>query len=106
MATITEPTELSAEERLWQALASIPPGSLITYGQLAAAAGYPGRARWAGQMLSRLPADTRLPWHRVINASGCISFPPDSSSFERQSMALTTEGFDISPKGKVIVRKA
>ena len=104
MAQPTEQAELSAEERLWQALADIPEGSLITYGQLATASGLPGRARWAGQMLSRLPADTKLPWHRVINASGSISFPPESSSFERQRKKLTSEGFEISAKGKVTAR--
>ncbi|MEK9711493.1 MAG: MGMT family protein [Thalassolituus sp.] len=104
MATITEPTELTAEERLWQALAAIPKGSLLTYGQLATASGFPGRARWAGQMLSRLPADTKLPWHRVINASGSISFPPESTSFERQRKKLISEGFEISAKGKVTAR--
>ncbi len=56
------------EARIWQVLALIPVGKVVSYGQLAELAGRPRQARWAGRVLRRLPADSRLPWHRVVNA--------------------------------------
>ncbi len=62
-------------ERLLVVLSQVPKGSVIAFGELARMAGYPGRARWAGQVLSRLPSGTSLPWHRVVNASGVLTCP-------------------------------
>ena len=93
---MTEPT---AQERLYTALAAIPPGKLITYGQLAAQIGMPKRARWVGQQLGQLPRDTRLPWHRVVNAQGKSSFPPLSPNHERQHQLLEQEGVSANTRG-------
>ena len=49
-------------------------------------------ARAVGRTLSKLPDDTQLPWFRVINAQGTISFPADSSSFLEQKKRLEREG--------------
>ena len=46
---------------LYMLLSKVPPGRLVTYGQLAKMAGYPGLARWVGRVLSQLPDDTQLP---------------------------------------------
>ena len=54
-------------ERLLTVLAQVPPGRVVAFGDLARMAGYPGRARWVGQVLSKLPSTTTLPWHRVVN---------------------------------------
>ena len=43
-------------------------GDLVTYGEVAAEAGYPGAARAVGSMLAK--SDGTLPWWRVIAASG------------------------------------
>lgn len=48
------------------ALRRVPQGSTITYGELAAAAGYPGGARLAGQAMSRNPVPVIIPCHRVL----------------------------------------
>ena len=85
--------------RLYSILAAIPPGSVIAYGQLAALAGQPRRARWAGQVLSRLPADTCLPWHRVVNAQGKISQP--SPQREEQIRRLRNENVEVSDSGRI-----
>ena len=39
-------------EPLLTVLAQVPPGSVIAFGELATMAGYPGKARWAGRVLS------------------------------------------------------
>jgi methylated-DNA-protein-cysteine methyltransferase related protein len=56
-------------------IAQITPGYVASYGQIAALAGYPGRARWVGKLLAQLPADSSLPWHRVVNSVGVIRAP-------------------------------
>ncbi|KZX81352.1 hypothetical protein A3715_07415 [Oleiphilus sp. HI0009] len=71
---------------------SIPEGRLSSYGKIAAAAGLPQNARLVGQVLKHLPKDSQIPWHRVLNAQGNISFPKDSPSYQRQQAALMNEG--------------
>lgn len=71
-------------------MAAIPSGRVATYGQVAALAGLPRGARAVGRVMARLPAGTRLPWHRVINASGKVSIPGTGGA--RQQALLEAEG--------------
>lgn len=71
---------------LYTALMQIPAGSVVTYGQLAQMAGRPGAARWAGAALRALPAQSKLPWHRVIAASGRISLPAEAGALQRRRL--------------------
>lgn len=82
----------SAEQKIWHTVALIPVGKVASYGQIARLCGLPGYARFVGTTLRKLPADTALPWHRVVNAQGRISFPPDSASYQRQQQRLQQEG--------------
>lgn len=79
-------------ERIWQVVHSIPRGKVTSYGRVAALAGLPRQARFVGRVLSQLPPGSKLPWHRVINASGRISFPEGSDGFKRQRARLLDEG--------------
>lgn len=79
-------------EIIWQVVNSIPKGKVATYGQIAAIAGYPKHARLVGNILKKLPKGTSLPWHRIINAQGKISFPIDSEAYKRQRSLLEQEG--------------
>ena len=83
--------EIEPEQRIYAVLAAIPSGAVVTYGQVAELAGLPRAARLVGRTLSKLPGDSTLPWHRVINASGSISLPEDSPGFERQKKRLQAE---------------
>ena len=78
------------EERIWRVVASIPRGTVATYGQVAALADLPRGARRVGRTLAALPADSRLPWHRVVNAAGRVSLPGDAG--RRQRARLRAEG--------------
>jgi methylated-DNA-protein-cysteine methyltransferase related protein len=80
------------EEQIWQVVRSIPRGCVATYGQVAVLAGLPGGARKVGRTMSRLPNGTRLPWHRVVNASGRISLPLGSTGYREQKRRLEREG--------------
>ena len=80
--------------RIWQVVALIPPGKVATYGQVAALAGLPRHARLVGRTLRNLPAGTRLPWHRVVNASLKISLRRGSAILE-QRQRLEAEGIEF-----------
>ena len=84
--------QMTAEETLYQFIAAIPFGNVATYGQLARLAGRTNAARWVGRTLKHLPKDTKLPWHRVINAQGKISFPENSEPWNVQKDKLADEG--------------
>jgi len=62
-----------ARERIRAVVDSIPRGCVATYGLVAREAGLPRRARLVGRVLAELPAGSRIPWHRVVNASGATS---------------------------------
>ncbi len=78
--------------RIWDAVKQIPRGRVATYGQIAQAAGFAKQARLAGYALHNLSAGSHVPWHRVINAQGRLSFPPGSASFREQKKRLQDEG--------------
>lgn len=63
----------SLREKIYAVIRRIPPGKVATYGQVAALAGLPRRARMVGQALRSTPEGLDLPWQRVINAGGRIS---------------------------------
>jgi methylated-DNA-protein-cysteine methyltransferase-like protein len=86
-----DPTD-AKREAIFFALRAVPYGKVVSYGQLAAMAGLPHAARLAGKVLSSLPKSTELPWHRVVNAQGKISFPIESPPFQHQKQRLEQEG--------------
>jgi methylated-DNA-protein-cysteine methyltransferase-like protein len=65
----------------------IPKGKVATYGDVARAAGFPGRAR---QVVWALRNARGLPWHRVLGAGGKIMLPGESGLEQR--LRLETEG--------------
>jgi methylated-DNA-protein-cysteine methyltransferase-like protein len=86
---------MELKEAVWQILSEVPAGQVITYGELARMAGYPTHARQVGAVLKALPKDTTLPWHRVINSRGCISFPEGSRGYKRQVQLLRVDGVEV-----------
>ncbi len=92
------------KEAIYFALMTIPPGKVVTYGELAKLAGLPGAARLAGTLMSGLSENTTLPWHRVINAQGKISLPENSIGRRIQQERLEAEGV-IFERGKINLRQ-
>lgn len=92
-------------EQIWQVIALIPKGRVATYGQVAELAGLPGGARRVGRILSRLPRGSRIPWHRVVNASGGISLPESSGGYARQHSRLAKEGIVFNAAGRIALRR-
>ena len=69
----------------------IPRGRVAAYGQIAVMAGMPNGARQVARLLHSSSGAHRLPWHRVINASGGISLPAGSGGMLQRAM-LEKEG--------------
>jgi methylated-DNA-protein-cysteine methyltransferase-like protein len=80
------------KEKIWQLVYQIPKGKVSSYGQVARLAGLPGYARYVGQVMKDLPQGTKLPWHRVANSQGKLSFPRDSHQYQTQKHRLEAEG--------------
>jgi methylated-DNA-protein-cysteine methyltransferase-like protein len=91
-------------QRILAAVKRIPRGHVSTYGAVAAVAGLPRRARLVGTVLRQAPASTKLPWFRVINAGGRISFPVNSDAYERQRSHLEAEGIELI-RGRVNLQR-
>jgi len=83
---------MTNQEKIWQVVNQIPRGKVASYGQVAKLAELPGYARYVGYVMKNLPTGTKLPWYRVVNSQGRISFPRDSSSYQRQKALLEKEG--------------
>ena len=56
--------------RVLETARTIPPGTTITYGELARRAGSPRASRAAGQVMARNPIPLVIPCHRVVAAAG------------------------------------
>jgi methylated-DNA-protein-cysteine methyltransferase-like protein len=87
----SDSAQLDKPQLIWQVVAGIPKGKVASYGQVAELAGLPGYARYVGTTLSRLPGGTKLPWHRVVNASMKIAERGGSRMLEQRHL-LEAEG--------------
>ena len=102
-ATTTQPEH--NWDRIYAAVRRIPRGRVATYGQIARLAGLPGHARQVGYALHALPEATTVPWHRVVNAEGCVS--PRSAGdwrFEQQRR-LEDEGVEFDTLGQLALAR-
>lgn len=73
------------EEAVTAVISALEPGDVVTYGEVAAEAGYPGAARAVGAVLRKSEG---LPWWRVVGSGGRIRTPDP----KRQIKLLTDEG--------------
>ncbi len=85
-------------ERVRGVVAAIPAGSVLAYGEVAARAGLPGRARLVGRILAEDGHD--LPWHRVLRADGT----PAPHLAAEQLTRLRAEGV-LAEGGRVQMRR-
>ena len=90
----------SYEEQVLDVVARIPPGRVLSYGDIAEYLGA-GGPRQVGQVLSRGEAD--VPWWRVVHADG--SPPPGKE--EECLRRLRDEAVPVRPDGtRVVMRLA
>jgi methylated-DNA-protein-cysteine methyltransferase-like protein len=79
----------------------IPAGKVATYGQIARLAGNPRGARAVGWILHSTARSKGLPWQRVINRMGQISFPEGTRDYAIQRRRLEAEGVKFDRTGTV-----
>ncbi len=65
------------QRAVWEGVSRIPKGETVTYGELAADAGYPGAARAVGQAVGSNPIPVLIPCHRVVASNGIGGFGGD-----------------------------
>lgn len=93
------PSELY--DQFYAVIRRVPRGKVATYGQIAVVAGFPRHARHVGYALRALPEGSKVPWHRIINASGRVSARAYPGPDELQRKLLEDEGIELSPSGRV-----
>lgn len=78
-----------------QAARTIAPGTVVTYGELAARAGRPRAVRAAGRAMATNPVPLIVPCHRVVGSGGLGGFSAGGVSVKRLLLAL--EGVSSIP---------
>ncbi|GAA3349815.1 methylated-DNA--protein-cysteine methyltransferase [Amorphoplanes nipponensis] len=61
------------ERAVWEQIAAIPYGEMVTYGAIAKALGDPGAARAVGTACNHNPVPVIVPCHRVVGAGGKLT---------------------------------
>lgn len=100
--TLDGPAE--SHMKILDAIRRVPRGRVATYGTIADAAGLPGRARLVGFVLRTCPLADRVPWFRIVNASGRISERSGSGSV-LQRRRLEREGVEIDMLDRINLAK-
>ena len=97
---------MSTYDQIYEIVRQIPEGKVSTYGTIAELAGLYGKARLVGYALYQVDKDSDIPWHRVINAKGEISYSPLRRGMDySQRNLLENEGVEFSPEGKINLSK-
>jgi methylated-DNA-protein-cysteine methyltransferase related protein len=87
-------------ENIVSIIKKIPPGKVMTYGQIAKCAGSPRGARQVVRILHTMSQGHNLPWHRVINSKGEIGITTEEG-YINQKMMLEGEGIIFLPNSKI-----
>ena len=77
---------------------SIPKGKVATYKQVAGLSGKTHASRGVAWILNTCSKKYKLPWQRVINSQGKISFKPQTKNFRLQRVLLQDEGVVVDAK--------
>ena len=103
IAPPVSPDSAPFRARVLALVGRIPPGRVMTYGQLATLCGSPGAARQVGFVMNSV-AESDLPWQRVINAQGAVS--TDKLGFgDIQRGLLVNEGIAFDASGRCDLKR-
>ena len=114
-------SRLTFDRIVWKIVWEIPPGRVLTYGQIASMIPVPQGMevrsyerigpRWVGYAMRRCmtddlnnpsdPSQPSIPWQRVINSQGKISLPEGSHSAAQQRIRLESEGVAFDRQERV-----
>lgn len=89
------------QRKVLKIVRQIPYGSLLSYGQVAALAGFPRAARAAGGALGANRVLLVIPCHRVIRGDGTLG--GFGGGLEWKSRLLSMEGITAGPGGRYLL---
>ena len=96
----------SKYQQIYDVVRKIPIGKVLTYGQVAELAGLYGKARLVGYALFRVEIESDLPWQRVVNAKGEISYSESRCGGDYlQKNLLTAEGIEFKQGNCIDLKK-
>lgn len=82
------------QQQVWARLRAIPPGTVMTYGEMAATLGRPTAYRAVGMTNALNPIGIVVPCHRLVGANGALT--GYAGGLERKRWLLEHEGVDMS----------
>ncbi|MDB5265717.1 MAG: hypothetical protein JWM39_430 [Parcubacteria group bacterium] len=85
-------TQTNFQKTVHAVVASIPKGSVATYGQVAELAGRPGAARAVGSVMSHNQDTKATPCHRVVGSTGALSGYAYGDGITTKKKLLVKEG--------------
>ncbi len=92
---------MSFFETVYEIVKQIPRGKVMSYGQVARAAGFPRKAREVGWALHVNPDPEHIPCHRVVNREGRVSPAFVFGGENMQVALLKSEGVEFDENGLV-----
>ena len=99
---MSEKSDKNYRERVYRIVRSIPPGRVMTYGQLAEILGDGYTPRTVGFVMHG--SDDKTPWHRVLNAQGGCSTRGIVLPHDKQQRMLEAEGVCFNDRGRCDLR--
>ncbi|HEV8711540.1 MAG TPA: methylated-DNA--[protein]-cysteine S-methyltransferase [Candidatus Binatia bacterium] len=81
------------QQEAWSALRTIPPGTVLSYGEMAARLGKPASYRAVGMVNALNPIAIVIPCHRLVGASGALT--GYAGGLARKRWLLQHEGVDL-----------
>jgi len=79
------------QQKVWQALLSIPYGETRTYGEIALEVGNPKGARAVGGACNKNPVWIAVPCHRVLGSNGSLTGYAYGTGMKQQLLTLEKE---------------
>ena len=90
--------------KVWRTLRKVPPGTVVTYGELALKAGRPGAARAVGRAMAANPVPLIVPCHRCVGSDGSMTgFSTEGGVFLKKRL-LFIEGYEPDPEHAAGIR--
>src|SRR5688500_18183341 len=92
------PAPMDFAERVHDVVRRVPPGRVMTYGDVAWAAGSPGAARAVGRVMQRTPPEAEVPCHRVVRTDGTVAAEDLAAALRKEGVNVwdgRVLGFDV-----------
>ncbi len=95
MKKVKTPITVFDHQKLYDLLAAIPRGRVVTYGELAEMLGNRRWARAVGNALHKNPDGNKYPCYKVVNSKGELSLSYAFGGISEQSRRLEADGITV-----------